>query len=136
MTGPRGGIILGLIKSGGEVFEANDIREWRGRDVLDCNQDKIGQLEAVYVDTKTDLPSFGTVKIGLPTQRRLVFVPLEGATVGPEYLKVAYAKKQVRSAPSIDLDGELPVADEEPVFAHYELAYEQGAGGGRRLGSR
>lgn len=118
------------------MFEANDIREWRGRDVLDCNRDKIGQLEAVYVDTKTDLPSFGTVRVGLPTQRRLVFVPLEGSTVGPQYLMVAYAKKHVRSAPSIDLDGELPVADEEPVFAHYELAYEQGAGGGRRLGRR
>ena len=118
------------------MFEANDIREWRGRDVVDCNRDKIGQLEAVYVDTKTDLPAFGTVKVGLPTQRRLVFVPLEGATVGPDYLMVAYSKKHVKSAPSIDTDGELPVAEEEPVFAHYELAYEQGAESGRRLGRR
>ena len=118
------------------MFEANDIREWRGRDVVDSKHDKIGQLEAVYVDTKTDLPSFGTVRVGMPTQRRLVFVPLEGAKVGPGYVMVAYAKKQVKSAPSIDVDGELAASDEEPVFAHYDLAYEQGAGGGRRLGRR
>ena len=118
------------------MFEANDIREWRGRDVVDRNHDKIGQLEAVYVDTTTDLPAFGTVRVGLPTQRRLVFVPLEGARVGPSYLMVAHAKKKVKSAPSIDVDGELPAGDEEPVFAHYDLAYETGAEGGRRLGRR
>lgn len=118
------------------MFEANDIREWRGRDVVDVNHDKVGQLEAVYVDTRTDLPSFGTVRVGLPSRRRLVFVPLEGATVGPDYLKVAYAKKHVKSAPSIGVDGELAAGDEGAVFAHYELDYEHGAGGGRRLGRR
>ncbi len=35
---------------------------------------KIGELEAVYVDTGIDLPSFGTVKVGMPTRHRLVFV--------------------------------------------------------------
>jgi hypothetical protein len=43
------------------VFEAGDIREWRGHDVVDADGHKIGELEAVYVDTSTDLPAFGTV---------------------------------------------------------------------------
>src|ERR1700680_3990805 len=72
------------------VFEAGDIREWRGHDVVDADGHKIGELEAVYVDTSTDLPSFGTVRVGLPTRHRLVFVPLDQATVGPGYLKVLY----------------------------------------------
>jgi hypothetical protein len=50
--------------------------KWRGHDVVDATGHKIGELEAVYVDTGTDLPSFGTVKVGLPTRHRLVFVPL------------------------------------------------------------
>ena len=78
------------------MFEAADIREWRGHDVVDATGHKIGELEAVYVDTGTDLPSFGTVKVGLPTRHRLVFVPLDQATVGPGYLKVSYDKKQVK----------------------------------------
>ena len=48
------------------MFEAADIREWRGHDVVDAQGHKIGQLEAVYVDTGTDLPSSGTVKAGMP----------------------------------------------------------------------
>jgi hypothetical protein len=118
------------------VFEAANIREWRGHDVVDDEGHKIGELEAVYVDTGTDLPSFGTVTVGIPTRHRLVFVPLNGATVGPGYLKVSYGRKLVKDAPSIGTDGELPAGDEEAVFKHYGLAYEPGAGGERRLGRR
>ena len=118
------------------MFEAADIREWRGHDVVDAQGRKIGELEAVYVDTVTDLPSFGTVKVGLPTRHRLVFVPLDHATVGPGYVKVTYDKKQVRDAPSIGTDGELPADDEEAVFKHYGLACAPGAGGERRLARR
>ena len=118
------------------MFEAANIREWRGYDVVDPQGHKIGELEAVYVDTGTDLPSFGTVKVGLPTRHRLVFVPLDRATVGPRYVKVCYDKKQVKGAPAIETDGELRAGDEEAVFKHYGLAYEPGAGGERRLGRR
>ena len=119
-----------------DVFETANIREWRGHDVVDVDSHKIGELEAVYVDTSTDLPSFGTVLVGLPTRRRLVFVPLDHATVGPGYLKVGYDKKQVKNAPSISTDGELPAGDEEAIFKHYGLTYEQGAAGERRLARR
>jgi hypothetical protein len=118
------------------MFKAGDIREWRGHDVVDTRGHKIGELEAVYVDTGTDLPSFGTVQVGMATRHRLVFVPLERATVGPGSVKVCYGKKQVRDAPSIGTDGELPAGDEEAIFAHYGLTYEPGGGGERRLARR
>ena len=89
-----------------------------------------------YVDTATGLPSFGTVRVGMPTRHRLVFVPLDHATVGPGYVKVSYDKKQVKDAPSIDTGGELPAGDEEAIFKHYGLAYQPGAGGERRLARR
>jgi len=54
------------------MFEAADIREWRGHDVVDDSGHKIGTLESVYVDTSTDEPSFATVTVGLPTRHRLV----------------------------------------------------------------
>jgi hypothetical protein len=118
------------------MFEAANIREWRGQDVVDAQSHKIGELEAVYVDTATDLPSFGTVTVGMPTRHRLVFVPIDHAIVGPGYVKVPYDRKQVKDAPSIGTDGELPAGDEEAVFKHYLLAYEPGAGGERRLARR
>ena len=118
------------------MFEAANIREWRGNDVVDAQGHKIGQLEAVYVDTASDLPSFGTVTVGMPTRHRLVFVPIDHAIVGPGYVKVPYDKNQVKDAPSIGTDGELPAGDEEAVFKHYGLAYEPGGGGERRLARR
>ncbi|MGH3273655.1 MAG: PRC-barrel domain-containing protein [Streptosporangiaceae bacterium] len=118
------------------VFEAGNIREWRGHDVVDPQGRKIGELEAVYVDTRTDAPSFGTIRVGMPTRQRLVFVPLDRAAVGPGYLKVSYDKKQVKTAPSIGTDGELPTGDEEAIFKHYSLTYEPGAYGERRLARR
>lgn len=118
------------------MFEAANIREWRGQDVVGARGHKIGELEAVYVDTATDLPSFGTVTVGMPARHRLVFVPVDHAIVGPGYVKVPYDRKQVKDAPSIGTDGELPAGDEEAVFKHYVLAYEPGAGGERRLARR
>jgi hypothetical protein len=118
------------------MFEAGDIREWRGHHVVDERGHKIGVLEAIYVDTATDQPFFATVTVGLPTRRRLVFAPLTGATVGPGYLKINQPKDVVKKAPSIDVDGELPATDEPGIFAHYDLEYAPGAGGERRLGRR
>jgi hypothetical protein len=115
------------------MIEAANIREWRGHDVVDAKGHKIGELEAVYVDTVTDLPSFGTVKVGILNRQRLVFVPLDPATVGPGYVKVSYHKHQVEHAPSIGTDGELPADDEEAIFRHYGLPYAPGADGERRL---
>ena len=119
----------------GEVFEADDIREWIGLDVVDEGNDKIGELESIYYDTASDEPSFATIKVGL-LSRRLVFVPLQGAKVGPGSLKVAYSKRLVQSAPSIETDGGLLAADERPVFEHYGLKYDPGTSGERRLARR
>jgi hypothetical protein len=104
---------------GPSVFEAEDIREWRGQNVVDAQGAKIGELEALYVDTRTD---------------EFLFVPLDGATVGPGYLKVTHPKKLVKDAPSIDTDGELLALDEAAVFRHYDLPY--GAGENERLLAR
>lgn len=118
------------------MFEAENIRDWRQHDVVDADGNRIGELEAVYVDTATDLPSFASVKVGIVGRHRLVFVPLGRAVVSPRYLKVAYPRKLVRGAPSIGMDGELHAEDEKAVFEHYSLEYQTGAGGERRLARR
>lgn len=115
------------------MIEVGDIREWRTHDVVDTAGHRIGSLEAVYVDTRTDQPAMATVLIGLPTRHRLVFVPLAEAVVGPGYVKVPYAKSLVKSAPSMGTDDVLAAENEKAVFDHYELAYQPGADGERQL---
>jgi hypothetical protein len=118
------------------MFEADNIRDWRGQNVVDPDGEKIGSLEAVYVDTASDEPTFATVTVGMIGRHRLVFVPLGGATVGPGYVRVRSPKKLVKDAPSIDTDGELAATEEPAVFQHYGLAYQPGSGGERRLARR
>ncbi|MFK4148487.1 PRC-barrel domain-containing protein [Streptomyces sp. NPDC004065] len=118
------------------MFEAQDVRQWRGHPVHGADGSKIGELEAIYVDTITDQPFFATVKTGMLGRQRLAFVPLTGATVSPGHLNVAFDKKVVKDAPSIDTDGELLVEGEPAVFEHYGLAYKAGSAGERRLARR
>ncbi|GGU02541.1 MULTISPECIES: PRC-barrel domain-containing protein [Streptomyces] len=118
------------------MIQSADIREWRTHDVVDVGGHKIGVLEAVYVDTSSDEPAMATVQVGLPTRRQLVFVPLAGAIVGPDYVKVDYDKSLVKKSPAIGTDDVLPAEDEAAVFAHYGLPYQPGANGERQLARR
>jgi hypothetical protein len=118
------------------AFEVDDIRDWRGHDVVDQSGSKVGMLEAVYFDTASEEPTFASVRIGMPGRHRLVFVPLEGARVAPNHLRVMSAKKLIKDGPSIDADGELTAEIEPDVFAHFGIDYRTGASGERRLGRR
>jgi hypothetical protein len=118
------------------MFEAENLRDWIGLSVVDSSDDKVGTLESIYFDTASDVPTFATVKVGILSGQKLVFVPLAGALVTPKHVKVQFEKKQVKDAPSIGTDGELDAASEPGVFAYYGLAYETGSGGERRLGRR
>ncbi|MEU0357647.1 PRC-barrel domain-containing protein [Streptomyces cyaneofuscatus] len=118
------------------MIESADIREWRTRDVVDPDGRRIGSLESVYVDTGTDQPAFATVTVGLPTRHRLVFVPLAGTVVGPDYVRVAHAKAKVKDGPSIGTDDVLPAEDEPALFAYFGLEYLPPADGVRVLARR
>ncbi|MDQ2788544.1 MAG: PRC-barrel domain-containing protein [Actinomycetota bacterium] len=118
------------------MFFAENLRDWRGKKVIDPDNHKIGELEAVYVDTSTDEAAFVTVKVGMIGRHRLAFVPATGATLTPDTVRVRYDKKLVQNAPSIESDGELASIDEPEVFAHYQIPYVPGAAGERRLARR
>ncbi|MFG2366438.1 PRC-barrel domain-containing protein [Streptomyces mirabilis] len=107
------------------MIKAADVREWRDHDVVDPKGRKIGVLEAIYVDTTTDEPAVATVRTGLPTRQRLVFVPLDEAILGPDYL-----------LPSIGTDDILPAEQEKGIFQYYGMTYQPGVKGERQLARR
>jgi len=113
------------------------VAEWHGKMLVDCNGEKIGRLQDVYVDVETDTPQFATVKEGF-IGRHLTFVPLTGIQISPEELQVAVTKEQVRSAPDIEMHGEeLSQADESTLYHHFEMNYTPiNTESGRRLARR
>jgi hypothetical protein len=114
-----------------------NVADWRGKTLVDRAGERIGKLEEVYVDVENDEPQFGTVKEGF-VGRHLTFVPLGGITVGPDELRVAVSKEQVKAAPNIELHGEeLSQADESALYHHFELNYTPpSTESGRRLARR
>ncbi|MFF5020271.1 PRC-barrel domain-containing protein [Streptomyces sp. NPDC001165] len=118
------------------MIRSADIREWRDHDMVDLQGHKIGVLEAIYVDTRTDEPAVATVRTGLPTRQRLVFVPVDEAVVGLGYVKVAYHKGLVKKAPSMGMDDVLPAEREEAIFQCYDMPYTPSASGARLLARR
>lgn len=116
-------------------FPAEDITAWRGQDVLDPAGDKLGKLEELYYDGETDAPMFIAVKSGL-VGKKLTLVPLAGATVSPDYVRVAHDKKQVKDAPDYGTDVELTVEDETATYGYFGVPYTPMAAGSRRLAKR
>jgi uncharacterized protein YrrD len=114
-----------------------NIAEWHGKDLIDSFGEKIGKLRDVYVDVETDEPMFGTVKEGF-IGRHLTFVPLAGASFGPDSLQVTVSREQVKNAPNIELRGdELSQADESTLYHHYQINYTPPkTQSGRRLARR
>jgi len=116
------------------MFAAENLHDWLGHTVIDPDGHKIGVLDAVYVDTSSDEPSFITIKVGMINRHRLVFAPVTGATVSPKAVRVQYPKKLILGAPAIDTNGELAATAEREIFAYYNLDY--GTRPERRLARR
>jgi hypothetical protein len=118
------------------VVSVENLADWRGKDLVDRDGDKIGKLEDVYVDTQTEQPMFGSVKEGL-ISKHLTFVPLIGAAASPDGIRVTASKEQVRDAPNIDQGGELDDDGESQLYSYYEIAWSPAqTATGRRLARR
>ncbi len=105
------------------------ITEWRGRDALDNDGDKIGEIQEIYLDRSTGAPQWALVSAGLLGTRGY-FIPLEQSREEPDGVRFPYEKGHVKDAPSVDADEELPPEEEQRLYAHYglewgEFDYEQ-----------
>lgn len=110
-------------------MEIERISEWRGQTVVDPDGQKIGRLAEVYRSTDSGEPRFARVKLGLLGNRSNL-VPLDGATVGREYVRVRHTKDEVKKAPSVEAQGELTETDELELRRHYGIG--DGAAGRER----
>lgn len=115
-----------------DTIHIEDVKQWRGQEVLDSAGEKLGKLEEVYYDTETDAPAFGAVKSGV-VGKHITLVPLAGCVAGQSHLRVTIAKDAFKGAPSLDTDTELTPQDEADAYGHYGFEYRAVGAGGRRL---
>jgi uncharacterized protein (TIGR02271 family) len=102
--------------------DTQTIAAWRGQDLLDTHGDKIGSIDEIYVDSRTEQPEWALVKTGLFGGKG-TFVPLSQASPEEGGVRVPYAKSHVKDAPNIEPDGELSQSEERTLYEHYDVDY-------------
>jgi len=94
----------------------------RGRSVLDTDGEKIGKADELYFDDEGGQPEWALVNTGLFGTKK-TFVPLAGARMAGDDVRVRVSKQQVKDAPRIEADEEISEAEERQLFEHYGVPY-------------
>jgi uncharacterized protein (TIGR02271 family) len=97
---------------------------WQGRTMVDPAGDKLGTIDAIYLDDETGQPEWATVTSGL-FAAKAAFVPLAQAQDTGDSVQVPYDKQQVIDAPAMEADGSLSQDDEAELYRHYGLDYSE-----------
>jgi uncharacterized protein (TIGR02271 family) len=98
--------------------------EWRGRTVVDQEGAKVGTLEEIYLDQRTDRPEWMLIHTGLFGMKSS-FAPLVGARLDGDDVRIGYSKQEVKGAPSVGPNRELSPEEEARLYAHYGLDYSE-----------
>jgi uncharacterized protein (TIGR02271 family) len=103
--------------------DLNSVRAWQDRTLVDRDGDRIGSIDAIYLDDQTGQPEWALVNTGL-FGTKASFVPLAQATQTDQDVRVPYDKQLVKDAPRVDPDGHLSEAEERQLWRHYGLDYD------------
>jgi uncharacterized protein (TIGR02271 family) len=100
------------------------VQSWQGRTMVDPAGDKLGTIDAIYLDDQTGQPEWATITRGL-FSAKAAFVPLAQAQAMGDSVQVPYDKQQVTDAPSMEADGSLSQDEEAQLYRHYGLDYNE-----------
>ncbi|MGI8593907.1 MAG: PRC-barrel domain-containing protein, partial [Solirubrobacteraceae bacterium] len=109
-------------------MEIEQIEEWKGQNVVDRDGEKIGRLEDVYFEAGSPEPVLGCVKTGM-LGRRHILVPLAGASLSRDHLRVAYQRDQVTGGPQAEPGATLEAGQEQELARHYDIDLKVTAAG-------
>jgi uncharacterized protein (TIGR02271 family) len=103
--------------------DIDTVRAWQGRTMLDRDGNRIGTIDAIYLDDHTGQPEWALVNTGL-FGTKSTFVPLAQAFQTDNDVLVPYDKQLVKDAPRVDVDQHLSEAEEQQLWRHYGLDYD------------
>jgi uncharacterized protein (TIGR02271 family) len=104
--------------------DIDTVQSWQGRTMVDPAGDKLGTIDAIYLDDETGQPEWATVTRGL-FSAKAAFVPLAQAQDMGDSVQVPYDKQQVKNAPTMRADGSLSQDEEAELYRHYGLEYSE-----------
>lgn len=94
-----------------------------GKTAYSRDGEKIGRIGQIYIDDASGQPEWASVSTGLFGTRESL-VPLRGADLGSDDVRLAFSKDEIRNAPNVDPDeGRLSEDEERRLFGHYGVDY-------------
>ena len=69
------------------MVDIDTVRSWQGKTMVDRGGDRVGSIEAIYVDDQTGQPEWALVNTGL-FGTRSTFVPLAQANPSGDQVQV------------------------------------------------
>src|SRR5215204_28760 len=111
-------------REGTQMPDMDTVRTWQDRTLVDRDGNRIGPIDAIYLDDRTGQPEWALVNTGL-FGTKSSFVPLAQATQTDEDVGVPYDKQLVKDAPRVDPDGHLSEGEERQLWRHYGLDYDR-----------
>jgi predicted negative regulator of RcsB-dependent stress response len=84
------------------MLNVEEIEDWVGQDVFDSEGERVGKLEDVFYSAGTGEATFAKLKSGL-LGRHSRLVALAGASVGRDYVRLAYTQAQIEDAGEEDV---------------------------------
>jgi uncharacterized protein (TIGR02271 family) len=107
------------------MISTSNVNDIIGADVVDPENDKVGKVGQVYLDSDTNEPTWVSVKTGLFGMSETL-VPVDDATWADGVLRVNVDKQQVKDAPRVEADQELSPEEQDRLYEFYH----RGASGG------
>ena len=101
----------------------DDFSAWSGRDVLSPDGERLGAVELIFLDEATGVPEWVLVALGEDDASTLV--PLAGASVEDESIRVEQDRERIAAAPRLEVEDTITVAECRRLYEHYGLAYSQ-----------
>ncbi len=106
------------------MIAVEHIEAWRGQPVLDPAGEQLGKLEEIYFDKSSGTPLLVTIKSGL-LGRHSKLVPIDGASVSRDYVRLVHDKGTVDGAPEAVGDRAPDAAALDAVGVAYGLKFSE-----------
>jgi sporulation protein YlmC with PRC-barrel domain len=92
-------------------------------EVFDNRSNKVGTVEAVWLDDATNRPEFLGVKTGW-ILGKIHVVPITGATIDEATRRVnlQWDEQRVKDAPSFDVDERITPEQEQRIYSHFGVS--------------
>ncbi len=100
------------------MISSSNVNDIIGAEVVDPDNDKVGKVGQVYLDSDSNEPTWVSVKTGLFGMSETL-VPVDDASWTDGVLRVNVDKSQIKDAPRVDADQELSPEEQDRLYEYY-----------------